>query len=64
MSVSVSVSERWVCDYCDGCGGVHEATYDHEGRWGEGPIYAVVCPWDGLTSYHTRDGVHARRERD
>jgi hypothetical protein len=41
---------------CDVCGRSHEAVYSHEGRFGEGPIYAVVCT-DGLTSYYTLDLV-------
>lgn len=42
---------------CDGCGGTHEATYSHEGRFGEGPVYAVVCPADHLTTYVTTEGL-------
>jgi hypothetical protein len=44
---------------CDGCGQVHEAVYSHEGRFSEGPIYAVACFEDGLTSYVTTEGLVA-----
>lgn len=42
---------------CFECGQVHPATYSHEGRFGEGPIFAVVCDDDGLTAYYTLDAV-------
>lgn len=42
---------------CDGCGATHPAEYSHEGQFGEGAIYAVVCTVDWLTSYHTSEGV-------
>ena len=42
---------------CDDCGQKHEATYSHEGEWGQGPIYAVVCTVDHLTSYYTAEGL-------
>lgn len=42
---------------CDRCGKVHEATYHHEGRFGEGHIFAVTCPEDGLTAWHTTEGL-------
>ena len=38
---------------CDECEQIHPATYSHGGRFGEGPIYAVVCTADGLTDYYT-----------
>lgn len=38
---------------CDGCEGVHEATYSHEGRFGEGAIYEVPCPKDGKSTMVT-----------
>jgi hypothetical protein len=38
---------------CQECGQQHEATYSHEGRFNEGPIFAVVCPVDWLTDYYT-----------
>lgn len=37
---------------CWECGEWHGATYDHEGRWGQGPIYAVVCTRDNLVDYY------------
>jgi len=42
---------------CDGCGGRHTASYSHQGRWGQGAIYAVVCPTDGLTTYVTTEAL-------
>lgn len=42
---------------CFECGDSHEAEYSHEGRFGEGPIFAVVCTVDYLTSYYTTEGV-------
>ena len=42
---------------CDRCNAAHEAEPSHEGQWGEGPIWAVTCPVDGLTQWHTREGV-------
>lgn len=44
---------------CDGCGQQHEAEYSHPGRFNEGPIFAVTCTEDGLTSYHTIEGLDA-----
>ena len=44
-------------DYCDTCGAPHEATYSHEGQYGEGAIYAVVCTQDWLTDYYTSERV-------
>lgn len=38
---------------CDHCPDVHEASYSHDGTYGEGPIYAAACTADGLTDYHT-----------
>jgi hypothetical protein len=46
------------CHYCDQ---LHPATYSHEGRFGEGPIYAVVCPVDNLTDYYTAEVVERVR---
>lgn len=43
------------CDRCEGA--THEAEYHHEGTFGEGAIFAVTCPEDGLTQFHTREGV-------
>ena len=42
---------------CHECNGAHAATYSHEGRFGEGAIYAVVCPEDGLTGYYTSEAL-------
>jgi len=49
---------------CERCGARdHEAVYSHEGRYGEGPIYAVVCTGgpeaeaDWLTDYYTLEVV-------
>lgn len=44
-------------DYCDQCGQPHEATYSHEAQFGQGPIFAVVCPVDDLTDYYTLERV-------
>lgn len=41
---------------CQQCGNRHEAEYSHEGRFGEGPIFAVICD-DGLTDYYTTELV-------
>jgi hypothetical protein len=45
-----------ICHYC---GERHPAEYDHEGRYGEGPIYAVVCPTDrlGVIDYYTKEAL-------
>jgi hypothetical protein len=40
---------------CDHCGERHQATYSHEGRFGEGALYAVVCTADGMTDYYTAE---------
>jgi hypothetical protein len=42
---------------CDGCGARHEACYSHESQHGQGAIYAVPCPADGITTYVTADQV-------
>jgi hypothetical protein len=52
----ISGTPEFVAD-CDGCGGKHPAEPSHEGHYGEGQIYAVVCPEDLMTQYHTRDGI-------
>lgn len=44
---------------CYQCGQRHVAEYSHEGRFGEGPIYAVVCEVDGLTDYYTTEGLES-----
>lgn len=28
---------------CDECGERHVAEYSHEGQWGQGAVFAVVC---------------------
>lgn len=43
---------------CPGCDELHEAAYDHEGEFGQGPIFATFCPKDNLADYHTLDGLH------
>lgn len=43
-------------DFCDTCEKVHPAEYSHEGRFGQGAIYAVVCD-DGLTDYYTAERI-------
>lgn len=40
---------------CWTCGAPHPAEYSHEGRHGEGPIFAVVCTVDHLTDYYTNE---------
>jgi hypothetical protein len=45
---------------CQECGQVHIAEYSHEGRFNEGPIYAVVCTQDNLTDYYTSEVVRER----
>lgn len=48
---------------CDvgACPLTHEACYSHEGRFGEGPVYAVVCT-DGLTTWYTLEVVDLGQE--
>lgn len=40
---------------CQECPERHPATYSHEGQFGQGPIYAVVC--GELTDYYTSEVV-------
>jgi hypothetical protein len=35
------------------------AEYSHEGTFGEGAIYAVVCTTDHLTDYYTGERVRS-----
>jgi hypothetical protein len=42
---------------CQECDGFHVAEFSHEGRFGEGPIFAVVCTVDHLTSYYTTEAL-------
>lgn len=42
---------------CFECHETHVGEYSHEGRYGEGPIYAVVCTRDHLTDYYTREAA-------
>ena len=46
---------------CHECGEEHPAHYDHEGRWGEGPIYVVICS-DGLADYYTTELLITRED--
>jgi len=54
-----SPEPRQLLGGCDGCGQYHAASYSHEGHYGEGPVYAVVCPVDHLTTYVTTEGLAA-----
>jgi hypothetical protein len=56
LTEAVLTGSRWASP-CYDCNGRHEACYSHPGRYGEGPIFAVVCPDDGLTSYYTLEVV-------
>jgi hypothetical protein len=38
---------------CDDCSQKHEAVYSHEGEFGQGPVYAVVC--NGFTDYYLEE---------
>lgn len=42
---------------CYHCPDEHEGNYSHDGRFGEGPIYAVVCTVDHLTAYYTLEAA-------
>jgi hypothetical protein len=42
---------------CDNCGAFHPADYSHEGDFGQGPIFAVVCTVDDLTDYYQESRV-------
>lgn len=42
---------------CDSAFQSHEAEYHHEGQFGEGPIYIVTCPKDGLATFVTTEGL-------
>jgi hypothetical protein len=53
----ITPPRQGVIDYCDECEQQHPAYYSHEGRFGEGPIYAVVCTVDDLTDYYTTERV-------
>lgn len=54
VTIAASVRSYVICDEC---GERHEATYSHEGRFNEGPVYAVVCPVDSLTDYYTTEAL-------
>lgn len=43
---------------CDECGQPHDASYSHEGRYGEGAVYEVVC--GGLSDYYLSERLVAR----
>lgn len=45
---------------CDGCGKPHPASYSHEGRFSEGPVWEVPCPVDGRSTFVTVEGLVAR----
>lgn len=47
---------------CHQCGEPHEATPSHTGSYGEGVIWAVVCPVDDLTDYYTSEVVDQRAD--
>jgi hypothetical protein len=42
---------------CQEYGQTHQAEFSHEGRWNQGPIYAVVCTVDNLVDYYTSEVV-------
>jgi len=44
---------------CDDCGAVHPAEFSHLGQFDQAPVYAVVCPVDGLTGYYTTPALLA-----
>lgn len=49
---------------CLNCDELHEAVESHEGLFGEGTIFAVVCPKDDLTSYYTREALGFRTTKN
>lgn len=53
--MSPDVDERRGTVICDECGERHVAEYSHEGRWGQGAIFAVVC--GDLTDYYAAERV-------
>lgn len=55
MAIGPRVKQETGRIQCDRCPDIHPAHYSHEGRFGEGPIYAVVCTADGLTDYWTSE---------
>jgi hypothetical protein len=55
-AAAMEAAEPGIVD-CDDCGQQHEATPSHWGRFGEGVVYAVVCPVDDLTGYYTSEAV-------
>lgn len=42
---------------CFTCDRWHEAHYHHDGQYGEGPIFIVICEEDGLADYYTNEVV-------
>jgi hypothetical protein len=54
---ATAAAARLAVDQCDACGRPHPAEFSHQGRFGEGPIYAVVCTRDYLTDYYTGERV-------
>lgn len=51
----VMVRERPGTVTCQECGQTHEAHYSHDGQYGEGPIYVVVC--NGYEDFYTAEVV-------
>lgn len=43
---------------CHNCGQDHIGEYSHEGRWGEGPIFVVICIKDDLADYYTQESAN------
>ena len=52
LDTTAGAAYRVICDYC---GNRHAAEYSHEGKFGEGRIYAVVCPEESrsVVDYYT-----------
>jgi hypothetical protein len=42
---------------CDDCWNTHVAEYSHQCPYSDRPMYAVVCPTDGLTGYYDNTRV-------
>lgn len=42
---------------CETCGAIHEATPSHQGHWGEGQVFEVVCTEDGKSDFYTVGGL-------
>ena len=37
---------------CDNCDGIHEGVYSHDCKFTGDRVAEVVCPLDGLASFH------------